>query len=88
MKATSHSRGRFTGEYEMKTILILLFLAHVAFAQGAQNPPQSTAIPESATTLFKTTGLDRQYEFSSRLKPSYLSGDFDGDGKPDIAVSR
>ena len=72
----------------MKTILcILLILAHAAVALGLQkNPPQSTAIPESATRLFKTTGLDRQYEFSSHLKPSYLSGDFDGDGKPDIAI--
>jgi hypothetical protein len=75
----------------MKTILyillyILLILAHATVVQGRQNPPQSAAIPESATRLFKTTGLDRQYEFSSHLKPSYLSGDFDGDGKPDIAI--
>jgi hypothetical protein len=72
----------------MKTILcILLMLAHAGFAQGRQNnPPESTAIPESATRLFKATGLDRQYEFSSHLKPSHLSGDFDGDGKPDIAM--
>lgn len=60
-------------------------LAHAVFPQGPQNPPQSTALPESATRLFKT-GLDRQYEFSSHLKPSHLSGDFDGDGKPDIAI--
>src|SRR6266496_4633045 len=72
----------------MKTVLcILLILAHAAVAQDRQKkPPQSTAIPESATRLFKTTGLDRQYEFSSHLKPSYLSGDFDGDGQPDIAI--
>ncbi len=71
----------------MKTILcILLMLAHSAFAQGRQNPPQSTPIPESATRPFKTTGLERQYDFSSHLKPSYLSGDFDGDGKPDISI--
>src|SRR5258705_2962662 len=72
----------------MKTILcILLILAHATVVQGGQkNPPQSTAIPESANRLFKTTGLDRQYEFCSHLKPSYLSGDFDGDGKPDIAI--
>lgn len=72
----------------MKTILcIFLMLAHAAVAQDRQNnPPQSTAIPELATRLFKTTGLDRQYEFSPRLKPSYLGGDFDGDGKPDIAI--
>ena len=72
---------------EMRTILCLfLILADAAFAQRWQNLPQSTAIPESATRLFKTAGLDRQYEFSSHLKPSYLGGDFDGDGKPDIAV--
>ena len=36
--------------------------------------------------LFKAIGLDRQYEFSSHLKPSRLSGDFDGDGRPDLAI--
>lgn len=62
-------------------------LAHAALAQGRQNnAPQATNIPESVTKLFKATGLDRQYEFSSHLKPSYLRGDFDGDGKPDIAI--
>jgi len=71
----------------MKTVLCtLLLLAHATLAHGRQSLPQSNAIPESAARLFKTTGLDRQYEFSSHLKPSHLSGDFDGDGKPDIAI--
>jgi hypothetical protein len=72
----------------MKTILcILLMLAHTAFARSRQtDPPQTSAIPESAIRLFKTTGLDRMYEFSPHLKPTYLTGDFDGDGKPDIAI--
>jgi hypothetical protein len=56
----------------MKTVLcILLMLAHSALAQGRQNPPQSTDIPESVTRLFKTTGLDRQYEFSSHNYSSH-----------------
>src|SRR5512134_847461 len=72
----------------MRIVLCILFIiALIAVAEGREaNPSQSAAIPESATTLFKTTGLDRQYEFSEHLKPSYLSGDFDGDHKPDIAI--
>jgi hypothetical protein len=72
----------------MKTVnCILLVLSISALAGGGQNSaPESTAIPESVTKLFKTTGLDRQYNFSSHLKPQSLSADFDGDGKPDIAI--
>ena len=72
----------------MKTILcILLMLAQAAFVQGRQTgSPQTNSIPESVTKIFKTSGLDRQYDFSSHLKPSHLTGDFDGDGKPDIAI--
>ena len=62
-------------------------IALAAFAQGRQNnPPESTAIPELAIRLFKTTGLDGQYDFAPHLKPTNLSGDFDGDGKPDLAI--
>ena len=71
----------------MKASVCVLLMLASAFARGRQNnAPQQTNIPESATRLFKMTGLDRQYEFSSHLKPSFLSGDFDGDGKPDIAI--
>lgn len=72
----------------MKTILCtLLMFANAGFAEIRPSIPlQSTDIPESVTRLFKTTRLDRQYDFSSHLKPSYLRGDFDGDGKPDIAI--
>lgn len=67
--------------------LILLTTVLAAAAQGQQDSrPQSSAVPESAARLFKATGLDRQYAFSSHLKPSYLTGDFDGDRKPDIAI--
>jgi hypothetical protein len=66
---------------------ILLVLATTTFVDAKlSSAAQSTAIPESATRLFKSTGLYRQYDISSHLKPSYLRGDFDGDGKPDVAV--
>ncbi|HSF22632.1 MAG TPA: hypothetical protein VLE20_00265 [Blastocatellia bacterium] len=67
-------------------IVAFLAFAHIVPGLGARGAGAQTAIPESATKLFKTTGLDRQYEFSSHLNPFYLSGDFDGDGKPDIAI--
>src|SRR6476660_3025838 len=66
---------------------ILMVLATTTFVDAKlSSAAQSTAIPESATKLFKSTGLNRQYDISSPLKPSYLRGDFDGDGKPDVAV--
>ena len=72
----------------MKTVLcILLMIIPATVDAGRQsNASQSDAIPESVITVFKTAGLDRHYELSSHLKPSYLKGDFDGDRKPDIAV--
>lgn len=68
-------------------LCICFMIASIVVAEGRQAVPrQSVAIPESATRLFKTHQLDRQYEFSSHLKPSYLNGDFDGDRKPDVAI--
>lgn len=72
----------------MKTVLCIpLIIALTALAESRNdNLRQSAAIPESAIRLFKTTGLDHQYEFTQHLNPSYLIGDFDGDHKPDIAI--
>jgi len=68
----------------MKPLLCIVLLVSVGVARVRQNTPPSAQ--ESAARLFKTSGMDRQYEFSSHLKPSFLSGDFDGDGKPDTAI--
>jgi hypothetical protein len=72
----------------MKTILgILLIVATAASGESRQSDPaQQSTVPQSVTELFKKTGFDRLYDFSSHLKPSYLRGDFDGDGKLDIAI--
>lgn len=73
-------RSRF---FNMPRIILALLLANAAVSYGQQPAP---AVPEPAARLFKTTGLDRRYEFASHLKPSHLSGDFDGDRKPDVAI--
>lgn len=66
---------------------LLLVLLHTSPGQEQGSyKAESGKIPDLATKLFKKTGFDRQYDFSSHLKPSYLTGDFDGDGKPDVAI--
>jgi hypothetical protein len=72
----------------MKNALcIFLMVAASTVAQGRQaNQSPSTASPESAIMLFKKNRLDQRYRFSSHMNPSHLSGDFDGDGRPDIAI--
>jgi hypothetical protein len=69
----------------MKSLLfVILVLACSGVAAGRQKN-SAPSIPASATRLFRSTGLERQYDLSSHLNPSFLRGDFDGDGKPDIA---
>ena len=70
----------------MKTLVLVFLLLLICAGPGYSQTPTITATPEGAASLFKTTGLDRQYEISKHLTPSSLTGDFDGDGKPDIAV--
>jgi len=68
-------------------ILILLIGSSGPFAAAVQQTAgDSPSIPTSVAQLFKTTGFDKRYEFSSAVKPSQHRGDFDGDGKPDIAI--
>ena len=67
--------------------IILLVLTSLATAQD--NAPVSTQllnVPQSVIELFKSNKLDQQYDFSFKLNPFYLRGDFDGDSKPDIAI--
>jgi hypothetical protein len=65
---------------------ILLICSSGSLATGQQSTSDASNIPASVTQLFKSTGFERRYAFSSAMKPSHLKGDFDGDGKPDTAV--
>jgi len=47
---------------------------------------QRQNIPQWVVGLFSAKKLDADYEFAFSLTPFYLAGDFNGDGKPDIAV--
>ena len=72
----------------MKIILtLLLILSSTVGARQEQSlPTESWNVPETVSKAFAAKKLDKRYEFSFHLNPFYLRGDFNGDGKPDIAI--
>jgi hypothetical protein len=57
----------------------------------AQSPTVNPAgqgrdIPESVQRAMANSSRAKNYDFAFTLNPSYLSADFDGDGKVDVAV--
>jgi hypothetical protein len=61
------------------TFGLLLPLA-ISFAEPVHN------IPEPLKRAIETGSLTKDYELSFHVKPFYLRGDFNGDGKIDIAA--
>jgi hypothetical protein len=47
---------------------------------------QQLNVPTEIANAFQKSGLDTRYEYSFHINPFYLRGDFDGDGKSDIAI--
>jgi hypothetical protein len=47
---------------------------------------QIQQLPEWFTEIFNSQHLDSTYKFADFINPFYLEGDFNGDGKLDIAV--
>ena len=68
------------------TLILVVLASSLPLLTDRTVSAQSDSIPKSVTEVFKSTGLDKLYDFFSALKPLYLTGDFDGDGKPDIAI--
>jgi hypothetical protein len=61
----------------MRNLQKLLFLCLAGSAATAE-------IPDAVRACMTRAGTG--YEVSQKVSPSYLKGDFDGDGKPDYAV--
>jgi len=57
-----------------------------AHAQTAGALVQANDIPESVQTAITNGSMGKKYEVSFHLSPFYLRGDFNGDGKMDVAV--
>jgi hypothetical protein len=43
-------------------------------------------VPDAVKKALTNGSLGKEYDLCSRIKPSYLEGDFNGDGKMDVAV--
>ena len=55
----------------------------------SQSPPSPGAIrdvPDAVKRALTNGSTERKYDLSFRMKPSYLEGDFNGDGKIDVAA--
>jgi hypothetical protein len=74
---------------------LLLPIAIAVAEPAAKDPAQSQTagalvqtndIPESVQTAITNGSLGKKYEVAFHLSPFYLRGDFNGDGKMDIAV--
>src|SRR6058998_2543757 len=57
-----------------------------AQSQTAGALVQTNDIPESVQTAITNGALGKKYEVSFHLSPFYLRGDFNGDGKIDVAA--
>jgi hypothetical protein len=55
------------------------------------HPPEAAAhlqdVPEEINRAITNSLLPKEYELSFQIKPFYVCGDFNGDGKTDIAVT-
>jgi len=64
-----------------------LILAQTSVAQdNYQESIHAWNTPDWVKQIFVKKKLDKRYSFSYQLNPFYLRGDFNGDGKIDIAI--
>jgi hypothetical protein len=82
LTVTSEHRKRY--EIDLKT-------KAVRQSDSAQSPAAEAAsqlheIPDAVERAIANSSLVQKYDLSFRANPSYLRGDFNGDGKADIAV--
>jgi len=65
----------------MKNIAALIAILSASISASAQS-----SLPSWFLKTFKQVRLDQQYEIKTRLKPTFLQADFNGDGKADVAA--
>lgn len=69
-------------------ILTIAVLAFGASAAGTDDLPfqLSSSLPESILRVLENDPKAKQYALVAHLNPFYLHGDFNGDGRTDVAV--
>jgi hypothetical protein len=73
-----------TYQIDLKTKVITQ--SDSASSASPEERAQSDEVPEVVRRVIATGSLTKNYDISFQVKPFYLSGDFNGDGKPDVAV--
>ena len=66
--------------------LLFVVMAPVFISSQELTFPQRSSLPWWIGSVLSQLDPPNRYEFSSRLNPFYLQGDFDGDNKQDIAI--
>ena len=62
------------------------FMILSALTTSIAGPLPNQTTLEEVQAVLKKQSLDKRLEISFKLDPFHLSGDFDGDGKPDVAI--
>lgn len=65
----------------MKSFLALVFTLTVIVAFS-----QTKSLPVWYSDAFNNKGLNKKYDITSFIKPSFIEADFNGDGSPDVAA--
>jgi hypothetical protein len=55
-------------------------------SKSSPSPGPIGDVPDAARKALTNGPAGKKYDLSSRIKPSFLEGDFNGDGKTDVAV--
>src|SRR4051812_12364798 len=69
-----------------KLSLMMLLLCGMCGALPGNTPSVELSTPQYVSTRFAKEGIWKRFDISERMNPFYLTGDFDGDGKPDFVV--
>ena len=83
MLMVTSERGA-TYQVDLRTKAITQWVPTSSPAPGANEQPHD--IPEVIERAIANSSLVQKYDLSFRVKPFYFRGDFDGDGKIDVAV--
>ena len=59
---------------------------HLLSQDSCKKWVQNQNIPPEVRTIFKSQKIDHAYKISFHLNPFYIRGDFNSDGKVDIAI--
>src|SRR5262245_25362173 len=89
IKALNIKDGRLMVTSERGKTYLLDVNAKSVMQSDSLLSPSSAAIrdlPDAVKRALTNGSTGKKYDLSSRIKPSYLEGDFNGDGRMDVAV--